>query len=281
MKTLVIGAGGMLGSDLVRAFEERRHAVLAPSRKDLDIVVPESVREYILREKPRCVILSAAYTRVDDCESNRDLAFAVNAGGPRNVAQACREAGAGLVYISTDYVFNGKKNDPYTEDDPTDPLCVYGQSKLAGESHVKELSRDYLIVRTSWLYGLNGRNFVETILKKAQAESELRVVNDQAGAPTYTRDLAEALTILVGRNAKGVVNATNAKSCTWFEFARTILQFRGIEGVTVRPVTTAEFNAPARRPANSVLSSKRYREITGGSLRPWREALADYLRARG
>ncbi|MBI5427093.1 MAG: dTDP-4-dehydrorhamnose reductase [Nitrospinae bacterium] len=281
MKTLIIGASGMLGHDLVRAFQELRHDTLAPPHKELDITLSDSVREYISREKPQCVVLSAAFTRVDDCESQREVAFAANAEGPRHVAQACRESGAKLVYVSTDYVFNGQKTEPYTEDDPAGPINVYGQSKLAGENYIRELSRDYLIARTSWLYGLNGRNFVETILNKARTVTELRVVDDQKGAPTYTKDLAEAIAILVARGAGGIVNVANSQTCTWFEFARTILQLQGITGVDVRPVTSEEFKAPARRPANSILSGDRYRSLTGKTLRPWKEALADYLRARG
>ncbi|MBI4389246.1 MAG: dTDP-4-dehydrorhamnose reductase, partial [Nitrospinae bacterium] len=231
MKTLIIGASGMLGHDLVRAFQELRHDTLAPLRAELDITCPETVRDYVSREKPQCVVLSAGFTRVDDCESQRETAFAVNAEGPRHVAQACGKSGTKLVYVSTDYVFNGQKKEPYTEDDPTGPINVYGQSKLAGENHVRELSRDYLVVRTSWLYGLNGRNFVETILNKARTATELRVVDDQKGAPTYTKDLAEAIAVLAARGAGGIVNVTNSQSCTWFEFARTILQLQGITGV--------------------------------------------------
>jgi dTDP-4-dehydrorhamnose reductase len=282
MKILIIGGGGMLGQDLVRVLQECRHAVLSPSRAELDITNPESVRSYIMREQPQCVLLSAAYTRVDDCESHTDLAWSVNADGPRNVALACRSVGARLIYVSTDYVFNGRKTTPYTEDDLPDPTSVYGQTKLAGEMHIKEILRDYLSVRTSWLYGLHGRNFVATILKKAQTEKELRVVNDQKGSPTYTGDLAEGLATLVGiKDAKGIVNVTNTQSCTWFEFAETILRLKNVGDVTVYPVTSEQFKVPAKRPANSILASDRYLRLTGKTLRPWKEALVDYLALRG
>lgn len=280
MKVLIVGGSGMLGQDLVRTLRECHHEVLAPTHAELDITNPES--SYIVREKPNCVLLAAAYTRVDDCESHHDLAWSVNAKGPRNVARACREVGARLIHISTDYVFNGGKTTPYTEDDPPDPTSVYGQTKLAGEMHIKEILRDYLIVRTSWLYGLHGRNFVATILKKAQTEKELRVVNDQKGSPTYTGDLAEGLATLVGiKDAKGIVNVTNTQSCTWFEFAETILRLKNIGDVTVYPVTSEQFKVPAKRPANSILASDRYLLLTGKTLRPWKEALADYLALRG
>lgn len=281
MNVLIIGASGMLGHDLVRALQEGRHALLIPEHAELDITRPESARSYLSRERPQCVLLSAAYTRVDDCESHQDLAWSVNADGPRNVALACRDAGARLIHISTDYVFNGRKTSPYSVDDPTDPVSVYGKTKLAGENHIKEILRDYLIVRTSWLYGLNGRNFVETILKKAVSAKELSVVNDQRGSPTYTKDLAEALSVLVSnQEARGVVNVTNSQDCTWFEFAEAILSLQGIEGVAVRPVTSDQYVTPAKRPANSILSPDRYVQLTGKTLRPWKEALRAYLAAR-
>lgn len=281
MKTLIIGASGMLGQDLVRSLQECRHTILSPSHSELDITNPESARSYIVREKPQCVLLSAAYTRVDDCESHADLAWSVNADGPRNVALACSSAGARMIFISTDYVFNGRKNSPYTVDDPTDPISVYGKTKLAGENHIKETLQDYLIVRTSWLYGLNGRNFVEVILKKATTEKELKVVNDQRGSPTYTRDLAEALAALAYiKEARGIVNVTNSQDCTWFEFAETILNLQGVKGVTILPVTSDQYVTPAKRPANSTLSPERYMQLTGKSPRPWKEALRAYLTAR-
>lgn len=281
MKILIIGASGMLGHDLVRVLQESRHDLLTPGHVELDITHQESARSYLSREKPQCVLLSAAYTRVDDCESHADLAWAVNADGPRNVALACRDTGARLIHLSTDYVFNGRKTSPYSVDDPTDPISVYGKTKLAGENHIKEVLPDHLIVRTSWLYGLNGRNFVETILKKAASVKELSVVNDQRGSPTYTKDLSEALAVLVNvKEARGIVNVTNSQDCTWCEFAQAILNVQGIAGVTVRPVTSEQYVTPAKRPANSILSPDRYMQLTGKTLRPWKEALKAYLAAR-
>jgi dTDP-4-dehydrorhamnose reductase len=281
LKILLIGASGMLGTDLVRALSECRHELICPRHAELDITDSKSVREWLLRARPDAVVLSAAYTRVDDCETHRDLAFAVNAEGPRNVAVACREAGAKLLFVSTDYVFNGRKNGPYVEDDPVDPLNVYGLSKLAGENHIRAEWADHLIVRTSWLYGLNGKNFVETIIQKAATAPQLRIVDDQRGAPTFTKDLAEGMARLLANNeARGVVNVTNSNHCTWFEFAKTILQLTGLERVPVHPVTSAEFKAPAQRPANSVLSSDRFTAFAGQPLRPWQDALQAYLHAR-
>ncbi len=270
----------MLGHDLVRVFEESRHEVLKPAHSHLDIADSQSAQKYIAEHRPEWVVLSAAYTRVDDCESNRDLAMKVNAEGAANVARACKEAEAKMVYVSTDYVFQGDVNAPCREDDPTDPINVYGASKLAGENYVREIVPHHLIIRTAWLYGLNGNNFVEAILKKAGEVSELKVVNDQQGSPTNTRDLAEGIARLIGKNAQGVVNVTNTESCTWFEFAKNILSLKQIEGVEVLPVSTAEFNAPAKRPAYSILSPEKYVGITGQPLRPWKDALKFYMTAR-
>ncbi len=270
----------MLGHDLVRVFEESRFEVLKPSHSELDIADPQSAQKYIVGQRPVWVVLSAAYTRVDDCETNRDLAMKVNAEGAANVARACSEAEAKMVYVSTDYVFQGDKDSPCGEDDPTDPINVYGASKLAGENYVREIVPHHLIIRTSWLYGLNGNNFVEAILKKAGEVSELKVVNDQQGSPTNTRDLAEGIARLLGKNAQGAFNVTNTESCTWFDFAKNILSLKKVQGVEVKPVSTAEFNAPARRPAFSILSPEKYIATTGCSLRPWKEALKSYMSSR-
>jgi len=281
MKILILGAGGMLGHDLLRAFTNSGHETLGAGRADLDITDAEAVSRFICRVRPRWVILSAAYTRVDDCEANRDLAFAVNAQGPKHVATACRDAHAGLCFISTDYVFDGGKNSPYTEEDPVNPQNVYGESKLAGEKNVQAFADEFMIVRSSWLYGLHGRNFVETILEKAQSQPELTVVDDQVGAPTCTVDLAAGIVSLVEKGADGTVHVTNTGSCSWFEFAKKILELGGVPGVDVHPVSSAQFQSPARRPACSRLASARFQKLVGGqALQPWQQALAQYLQHR-
>lgn len=281
MKILVIGANGMLGNDLMkRGRASARHEVVPATHSDLEITDSNSTQGFIDHVRPKLVILSAAYTRVDDCETNQRHAMAVNGEGARNVAEACRKAKARLFYISSDYVFDGKKKKPFTEDDPTSPINVYGESKLKGEQAIQELLEDYLIIRTSWLYGVHGDNFVDTMLRLAEAKSKLKVVDDQIGSPTYTMDLAEALIELAGNDVKGILNVTNTGHCSWYEFALKIFEMRGVRGVTVSPVSTAEFNAPAVRPANSVLSSERYRKITGSTLRHWHEGLAAFLEER-
>lgn len=281
MKILVIGANGMLGHDLMKTGRAGgRHEIVPATHSDLEITDPQSTRGFIDHVRPRLVILSAAYTRVDDCQTNQRHAMAVNGEGPRNVAEACRDAKARLFYISSDYVFDGKKKKPYREDDPTSPINVYGESKLKGEQAIRETLDDHLIVRTSWLYGVHGDNFVDTMLRLAENKKELKVVDDQAGSPTYTMDLAEALIALAGNDVKGILNVTNTGRCSWYEFALKIFELRGVRGITVRAVSSAEFNAPAARPANSVLSPERYRKVTGSALRHWHEGLAAFLEER-
>lgn len=270
----------MLGHELVSAYQSAFHEVVGAAHADLDITNTEAVQDHLKKVRPDWVVLAAAYTRVDDCETRRDKAFAVNAEGAGNVAAACRDVGAKLCYISTDYVFNGGKASPYTETDDPDPVSVYGASKLAGERLVLEKTQDRLIIRTSWLYGSNGTNFIESILNKARSVPQLRVVNNQVGAPTYARDLAAAIVTLTDKNIFGILNVTNAGCCSWFDFAKKILELSGIGGVTVVPVSSMEYNAPARRPANSCLSSDRLKEVAGFTLRPWEEALVEYLRDR-
>lgn len=287
MRILVTGAGGMLGQDLVPALRERGHEVLPLARADLDVTDLAAVRAAVQTLRPHVVANCAAWTRVDDAESHPDAAFRVNALGPRNLAVACYEAGAALLHISTDYVFDGRKGAPYREFDLPAPLGVYGASKRAGEELVRSLCPRHWIVRTQWLYGAGGPNFVRTILRLARERLEaagpgrppepLAVVNDQTGSPTYTRDLARALADLVSSPAYGTYHLTNQGACTWYEFARTILTLAGMGAVEVRPVATAELGRPASRPAYSVLENHLWRVEGRVPLRPWAEALAAFL----
>lgn len=276
MKILVLGARGMLGQDLV-PFLSLRYEVIPRDIQDFDITKAKRVEEEILRINPQIVINAAAYTDVDGCESNKELAFSVNALGAGNIAQACLLAESKLIHLSTDYVFDGANARPYKEDDVPNPLNTYGLSKLQGETAIQKSGVDYLIIRTQWLYGAHGRNFVDTIIRAAQKEKELRVVNDQQGSPTYTKDLSWAIQELVERNAHGVVHVANSGSCTWYEFAREILQQVGLDQISIIPISSAELARPAKRPANSVLDCEKFGEITGRKMRPWREALKDYL----
>jgi len=276
MKILVTGAKGMLGTDLMAAFKGRHEAV-GVDIAEFDILDEQAARGYIKDTAPDWVIHGAAFTNVDGCEAEPDKAYKVNGDGPKNIALGCRDAGANMLYISTDYVYDGKKDGPYKESDPVGPLNVYGMSKLKGEENTLSVLPDALVVRTSWLYGLNGPNFVEAILGQVGKKDELSVVNDQFGSPTYTPDLADALVRLIEADAKGIVHVSNEGSCSWMEYAVKILELSHVDGIRVKPMTTAELGRPALRPANSVLSKEKYYGITGQRLRNWQDALSEYI----
>ena len=275
-RLLVTGAGGMLGTDVTREFSRDFH-VIGLSRKDLDITDKGAVGEAFRQYRPEVVINCAAFTRVDDCETMPEIAYSVNAEGPANLAAFCRDSGALLVHVSSDYVFDGRADHPWKEDDPMAPLNVYGKSKLQGEIRVKAECSNYLIVRTSWLFGLNGPNFISTMLDLSRNRKELAVVNDQEGSPTYTRDLAWGIRLLVSRDLRGIFHCCNSGSCTWFQLCSFVFENKGINDVLLTPVTSASFPRPAARPAYSVLDTGRFRELTGQAMRPWQQAVSKYL----
>jgi dTDP-4-dehydrorhamnose reductase len=272
---LVVGADGMLGHDLMKVLEGEVRGIDLP---DIDITSLESVRRVLLTLKPEIIINAAAYTDVDGCEANVEQAMAVNGEGVGLLALTAREIGAKLVQISTDYVFNGSKGTPYLEDDSQEPLSIYGESKLAGELNAA-MAPEYLIVRTQWLYGLHGKNFVETMLRLATEKSELAVVDDQIGSPTWTYDLALAIKALLDKGCSGTYHAANSGFCSWNEFARAIFAEEGLP-VTVTGMTTKDLNRPANRPLHSTLDCGKLKEDTGFSPQHWREALRNYLRTR-
>ncbi len=275
MKVLVLGAQGMLGRDLLPILSQK-YQVVGKDLADFDITNQIQVRREITALYPRVVINAAAYTDVDGCESRREFAFAVNAQGARNIALVCAEIGARMIHLSTDYIFDGTSQIPYREEDLPNPQNVYGASKLEGEGAVQEILENFLIIRTEWLYGRHGKNFVDTIRKLAAEQKELRVVHDQRGSPTFTQDLARALARLLEIDARGIYHITNAGSCTWFEFARQILSYHG-KNVEVIPISSAELGRPAKRPANSVLNCRRFQQTAGVAMRSWPEALQEYL----
>jgi len=272
---LVIGANGMLGHDLMATLEGDVRGLDLP---EIDITSFESVRRVLLTLKPEVIINAAAYTDVDGCETNVETAMAVNGEGVGLLALAAREIGAKLVQISTDYVFNGGKGTPYVEGDGQEPLSVYGESKLAGELNAA-MAPDYLIIRTQWLYGIHGKNFVETMLRLAKEKSELAVVDDQIGSPTFTKDLALAIKALLINGCSGIYHAANSGFCSWNEFARAIFAEEGLQ-ITVNSMTTKELNRPANRPLYSTLDCSKLAADTGSQPRHWREALKDYLQLR-
>lgn len=269
-----------VGVDLAHRAEPRQD-VQGMLPGNFDILDESAVRSTVAAIKPDWVIHCAAYTNVDGCEKEPDKAYAVNAAGAGNVARACWGAGARMLYVGTDYVYDGRKGSPYVETDKTGPLNVYGDSKLKGESEAQGVLPDALIVRTAWLFGLNGPNFVEAILGQVGKRDELDVVDDQVGSPTFTIDLADALVRLVDGGASGIVHVSNEGNCSWHGFAVRILELAGVAGMKVNPITTEKLGRPALRPAWSVLSKDKYASVTGHRLRGWEDALAEYMKLRG
>jgi dTDP-4-dehydrorhamnose reductase len=280
MKILILGHKGMLGSDLMLRLTAV-HDVTGKDVDDFDITAEGDCARVIADCSPEVVINAAAYTNVDGCETDQERCFAVNAGGVKNIAVACRGRGILIVHFSTDYIFDGRKETPYVEEDEPAPLNVYGASKLEGERFLQAFSDRWLLIRTAWLYGRHGKNFVKAILEKASAVKTLDVVDDQIGAPTYSWDLAAAVQFLIEGGHDGVFHLTNRGRCSWYEFACKILQYAGQSDVTVRPVRSSGLARPAVRPAWSVLSSRKFSEATGKTMRFWQIALQDYLELSG
>jgi dTDP-4-dehydrorhamnose reductase len=273
MRILLIGANGMLGKDIV---QEWRDDVLIPATsRDADIRKYDEVERLVELARPDWILLTAAYTDVDGSERDSDAAFAVNSTGTENVAKAAKKFGAKLIYISTDYVFDGNGQRPYEPTDPIAPINVYGASKAKGEQAVQAYLQDWIIVRTSWLFGASGSSFPEKILRAAETRPELTVVSDQVGSPTFTRDLARALHDLVHADARGFVSVTNSGTCSWFEFAAEVLRQAG-KSNPVKPINTVQAARAAKRPAYSVLSPAALHRY-GITVRDWREAIPPYL----
>ena len=281
-RILVIGAKGMLGRDLVEVLRSssRNDEVIGWDFEDIDIREEQSTIAKIERNYPEIVINVAAFTDVDGCESNEEKVFAINAEGMRHIALGALRCRAKVVYLSTDYVFDGKKREPYLESDPPNPLNVYGRSKWKGEQYVQELVENSLIIRTQWLYGRYGNNFVTSILRQAREKRVLSVVNDQIGSPTYTADLSKAISVLIQFDVKGIFHVANSDLCTWYTFGQAILKLAGIVGVKIIPISSKELGRPAIRPSYSVLSTQKLKREIGTMLRPWSEALKDYLQSR-
>ncbi|MBQ2353978.1 MAG: dTDP-4-dehydrorhamnose reductase [Methanobrevibacter sp.] len=275
MKILITGSDGMLGHDLADVLKGKHELILTTS-KTLDITDKNHVIDFVSSQKPDMLINAAAYTDVDGCEKNQELAYSVNGEGVRNLAMACKKIGCGLVHISTDYVFNGENTRPWVEDDETGPISVYGKSKLEGEKAICEILDKYFILRTAWLYGVNGRNFPKTMLELAENHSKITVVYDEVGTPTYTLDLAQAISKLIETDCYGIYHLTNSGSCSWCEFARYIFEIAGAD-VEVVPVTADEFARPAPRPSYSVLENRNWVENGFEPLRNYTEAIKEYI----
>lgn len=277
MKILITGAGGMLGQALVHALHNQE--LIPLSHQVLDVTDGSAVRRAIQKAAPDAVVHAAAWTNVDGCEGDPDRAFGINAVGTRNVALICQATGTACCYISTDYVFDGTKANPYLEWDRPSPVSVYGASKLAGEQEIRSHLDRFWIVRTSWLYGPGGRHFVGAILDKAKAGEPLKVVDDQIGSPTLASDLARALARLIRTQAYGTYHLTNAGACSWHDFALKILQIAGLGTIPVKAISSEDLARPARRPQNSRLRNFCWEALGYPPLRAWEAALEDYLRA--
>ena len=277
MRILVTGASGQLGYDVERELERRGIEHLGTSSRELDITDREAVERLMQSYRPDAVIHCAAYTKVDLAEDEPERCWAVNADGTRNLAAACREIGAKMLYISTDYVFPGTGERSYETGDPTGPVNTYGRSKLAGELAVQSLLEKYFIVRISWVFGKNGNNFVKTMLRLAETKAELSVVCDQIGSPTYTADLAPLLCGMVQTERYGVYHATNEGTCAWSEFAEAIFELAGRQ-VAVHPIPTSAYPTKAARPLNSRMSKECLHSNGFQELPEWKNALARYLK---
>ncbi len=269
----------MLGSDLLLKLKIE-HEVVGLDKEEIDIVSANECQEAIKEIEPDIVINAAAYTNVDGCETAKDECFAVNAEAVKNIADACRDKNIHIIHFSTDYVFDGAAKQPYQEDHQCNPINTYGASKMAGERYLRSLSDNYLLIRTAWLYGVKGKNFVQTILEKVKTAKKLTVVDDQIGSPTYTKDLAAAVDLLIKQNAKGIFHITNRGSCSWYQFALKILQEAGIHEIDVTPIKSDQLQRPAKRPAYSVLSMQKFIQTTGKTMQPWQLGLQDYLEKR-
>lgn len=280
MKILVTGVGGQLGYDVCKVLTARGIENKGVDLADFDITDADATHAYIVNYAPDAVIHCSAWTAVDKAEDELETVRKVNAEGPRNIAGACREIGAKMLYISTDYVFPGDGERFYEPDDPTGPQSVYGLTKLEGERAVQELLERYFIVRISWVFGKNGNNFIKTMLKLAETRQEINVVCDQIGSPTYTADLAPLLCDMVVTEKYGVYHATNEGVCSWAEFAAEIFRLAG-KDTKVNPIPTSEYPARAARPLNSRMSKDKLERMGFSRLPTWQDALARYLREDG
>ncbi len=275
-RVLVLGAQGMVGSELMDILSSR-FELIGLGRGRLDITAEKETIRAIQDINPLIVIHAAGYTDVDGCEKDPARAFRVNTQGTLHVAQACHGAKAKLVYISTDYVFDGKGSRPYQEEDPVNPINTYGESKLQGERHIQRLLTDFTIVRTQWLFGKGGKNFVTTILDLARGGGPLTVVHDQIGSPTYVVDLSRAILRLLENGSQGVFHVTNSSSCSWYDFAREIVRTAGFSNIEILPVDEAFLGRAALRPHYSILDCERLARETGMTMRPWQEALREFV----
>ncbi len=280
MRILVTGVKGQLGHDVVSELKKRGHIPIGVDVEEMDITDAAAVEKEMAKDTPDAVIHCAAYTAVDAAEDNQEVCMRVNAEGTRNIARVCRELDIKMIYISTDYVFDGEGERPWEPDDERNPLNVYGESKYQGELAVEEYLDKYFIVRIAWVFGVNGKNFIKTMLRLSENNKEINVVNDQIGSPTYTYDLAVLLADMVETERYGTYHATNEGLCTWYEFAKEIFTQAGVD-VKLNPVSSEEFPAKAKRPHNSRMDKSKLTRNGFQLLPSWQDALKRYLEVIG
>ena len=278
MKVLVTGVKGQLGYDVVKECEKRGIEAIGVDVEEMDITDAAACERVITEAKADAVIHCAAYTAVDAAEDNEDLCRKVNAEGTRNIAEVCRKLDIKMMYFSTDYVFNGQGERPWEPDDPREPLNVYGQTKYEGELAVQELLEKYFIVRIAWVFGVNGKNFIKTMLRLGKERGAVSVVDDQIGSPTYTYDLARLVVDMIQTDRYGIYHATNEGLCSWYEFACHIFKAAGMNQVKVTPVDSTAFTAKAKRPHNSRMDKSKLAENGFEPLPSWEDALERYLK---
>lgn len=276
MKVLVTGVNGQLGYDVVKELDERGHQPIGVDREEMDLTSTAQIKECIEKVKPEVIIHCAAYTAVDKAEDEEELCRRINAIATKEIAEHAKELDIPMIYISTDYVFDGTKDGEYTEEDIPNPINVYGKTKYEGEVYVQELLYKYYIVRISWVFGENGNNFIDTMLRLSKERDSLNVINDQVGSPTYTNDLAPLLVDMIETDKYGVYHATNEGYCTWYEFAKEIFKIANID-IEVNPITTLEYHTKGERPMNSKMNKDKLYGKSFYKLRNWKEALLDYI----
>ena len=277
---LVTGSTGQLGSDVVKELLKRGYSTLSPNRSEFNLCSEDSIRNYILNSNCEAIVHCAAYTQVDKAEDEKDLCIKINATATKHIVKCAKILDIPMIYISTDYVFDGTKDGKYTENDETNPINIYGESKLAGEKYVQEILDKYYIVRTSWVFNINGKNFIETMLRLSKANNQLSIVNDQIGSPTYTKDLSRLLVDMLETSKYGLYHATNEGYCSWYEFADTIFKLANIN-IDIKAINSNEYASRAKRPMNSKLSKDKLIEYGFKPLPHWEDALKDYLIRRG
>ena len=273
---LVTGSTGQLGSDVVKELLKRGYSTLSPNRSEFNLCSEDSIRNYILNSNCEAIVHCAAYTQVDKAEDEKGLCIKINATATKHIVKCAKILDIPMIYISTDYVFDGTKDGEYTENDETNPINIYEESKLAGEKYVQEILDKYYIVRTSWVFNINGKNFIETMLRLSKANNQLSIVNDQIGSPTYTKDLSRLLVDMLETSKYGLYHATNEGYCSWYEFADTIFKLANIN-IDIKAINSNEYASRAKRPLNSKLSKDKLIEYGFKPLPHWEDALKDYL----